>query len=284
MLSAISAELLKFGRHRSTWLLVWIFPIGLLIIFTIGISAELIKGSPPARGAPSLDGWLEDAADFWGAPRNAVTRYFMCAYVAVVFAGEYGWNTWKLIVPHRARSSLIAAKYLTSLGLILISFTLAALLMTALGWLEDVLTGDPVPQGITAGAIVNAHWQGFLGALPTILITVGYASLAAILTRSTVAALVIGIVVITVEQLVHAFGVPLSVYAPGLVELVYQLLPGYHIANLSSWLFGGVAEMTAFPSGEVIEYGWAASLGVLGLWLAVLVGATFWRFRQQDIN
>ena len=38
----------------------------------------------------------------WDVPDNAVGRYLICAFVAVVFAGEYGWNTWKLIVPHRA--------------------------------------------------------------------------------------------------------------------------------------------------------------------------------------
>ncbi|HEY0116570.1 MAG TPA: hypothetical protein VGB54_12710 [Allosphingosinicella sp.] len=284
MLSAISAEALKLRRHRATWLLVWIFPIGLLAIGLLGIGIELAKGGPPAPGAPELSKWLEDAAGFWSAPSNGLVRYLICAFAAVVFGGEYGWNTWKLIVPHRARRTLIAAKYVVSIALLYAAFVAAALIMTGLNWAEDLLSGDPIPQGVTLGALAEAHWLGFLASLAPVLLSVGYASFASIMTRSTTAALVVGVVVVTLEQLFRGFGPLLSFYLPGPVEFLYQALPGYHVANLGSWIVGGEAISVPFPSGTLINYGWAASLAIVAAWVVALVALTFVRFRRQDIN
>ena len=283
MLSAISAESLKLRRHRATWFLVWIFPIALIVLPTIAILIDLAKGSPPGR-APELSAWIDNATDFWDAPGSSLVRYLTCAYVAIVFAGEYGWNTWKLIVPHRARATLIASKYVVVVGLLYAAFILAALIMTGMSWLEDVLTGDPIPQGITFGALAEAHWIGFVSTLPTVLLTIAVASLAAILTRSTTAALVIGIVAITVEQLIRAFGPALSIYLGSAMELIYQILPGYHLGNLHAWITEGTGQSVPFPSGAMVDYSWSGSLAVIAAWIVGLIGLTFWRFKKQDIN
>ena len=126
MLSAMSAEALKLRRHRATWLLVWIFPILVLIGYSIGIIAQSLQNNPPAQAAPDLARWLDNAADFWDATSSGLVRMLAGAFIAVVFAGEYGWNTWKLIVPHRSRTTLIAAKYVVALALLYAAFVAAA--------------------------------------------------------------------------------------------------------------------------------------------------------------
>jgi ABC-type transport system involved in multi-copper enzyme maturation permease subunit len=284
MLSAISAESLKLRRHRATWLLVWIFPLGVLLFGTLAIAVELVTGNPAAPAAPELGEWLENASGFWNAPRNSLVRYLICAFIAVVFGGEYGWNTWKLIVPHRARPTLIAAKYAVSIALLYAAFIAAALVMMGITWLEDVLSGDPLPQGITFGSLAEANWLGFLATLAPVLLTIAYASFAAILTRSTTAALVIGIVVTTLEQLFRTFGPLLSFYMPVVVEFLYHALPGYHLANLTDWIVAGTPEIVPFPSGKMVSYGWEASLAIVAAWTVALVVLTFLRFRRQDIN
>lgn len=284
MLDAISAETLKLRRHRATWFLVWIFPIGALVIPLLVILAQLAQNSPAAPGPPALDMWLENAADFWDLPRSGLGRLLIAAYVAVVFAGEYGWNTWKLIVPHRARASLIAAKYAVVLGLLYLAFFLAALLTMGMGWLEDVATGDPIPDGITFSALAAAHWTGFVATLPATLLTVALAGLAAILTRSTSATVVVGVVVVTIEQIFTAFGPGLSIYMPGPVQFLYQALPGYHLGNLVDWALDGAARVVPFPSGANVAWDWTGSLAVVGAWTAGLVALAFWRFQRQDIN
>ena len=85
-----------------------------------------MAASARRAGRASAAGWIETSVDFWNVPAHPFGRYLLGAFVAVVFAGEYGWNTWKLIVPHRARNSLIAAKYVVALALLACGFALAA--------------------------------------------------------------------------------------------------------------------------------------------------------------
>ena len=152
MLDSISAELLKFRGHRATWGLVWIWPIGVVLLLLLAIAIQVAKGEvgQPETGA----GWIADAVGFWTVPAEPLGRYLICAFVAVVFAGEYGWNTWKLIVPHRARHSLIAAKYVVALVLLACGFALGAALFNLLSWLKDLATGTPRVHGRDVVAVL----------------------------------------------------------------------------------------------------------------------------------
>ena len=284
MLDALRAEAAKIGRHKATWGLVWIYPIALTAVIALIVVMTLVNGGDVVDKAPSLAEWLDDAAAFWGAPRQAVVRMLIAAYVAVVFAGEYGWNTWKLIVPHRARGGLLAAKYALVLILFAVSFVMAAMLFTAGVWTDDVMSGDPIPAGITLASLAGAHGTAALGAIGPVLVTIGYASLAAILTRSMVGALIVSIVMIAVESLIGSFAPILAVYLPSAMWALVHALPGYHLANLASWIGEGQALSMPFPSGAVVALGWSTSLAVVAGWIAALAGATFALFRRQDIN
>ena len=43
MLDAISAEAMKFRRHRATWGLVWIWPIGVVFFLSMAILIQVTK-------------------------------------------------------------------------------------------------------------------------------------------------------------------------------------------------------------------------------------------------
>jgi hypothetical protein len=282
MLDAISAETLKLTRHKATWFLVWLYPIGMTFIFLLAAMATVIAPQPPEP--QGLDEWLGGTAIPWMLPGYTMGRYLIAAYVALVFAGEYGWNTWKLIVPHRGRGALIAAKYAVSFGLLLAAFVLAAIICTLGSWLVDVIAGDPLPAGITAGGILRVHGETALASLAPALVAIGYASLAAVLTRSTLAAFVIALVAITFEQLFFTFGPMLSLKAPALVWALFNILPPYHLANLTSWIGEGKALVSVFPTGAALELSWATSLAVIAAWVGGLAGLTFLTFRRQDLN
>ncbi|HEX8467873.1 MAG TPA: ABC transporter permease [Allosphingosinicella sp.] len=282
MLEALSAEALKMRTHKATWFLVWLFPIALSIVMLITIGAGILGFDPPDR--PGIADWIEDTTLIWFIPNNAVGRYLICAFVAVIFAGEYGWNTWKLVVPHRRRASLIAAKYALTVLLFAISFLLTALLLTILNLADDALTGDTAPAGLTAALLWDSHSKAALAAVAPILISIAYASLAAVLTRSTIAALVIAIVATTLEQVVVGFGPQLYTKFPSIVWPLYHVLPGHHIANISECIREGAALKRDFPGGRVVEFSCTASLGILLAWTAALWGATFAAFGRQDIN
>ena len=284
MLDALRAEAAKIGRHKATWGLVWIYPIVLTGIIGLIVVMTLVSGGDVVDEPPSLAEWLEDAAAFWGVPGEAVARMLIAAYVAVVFAGEYGWNTWKLIVPHRARAGLLAAKYALVLILFAIAFTVASILFTVGTWTDDVMSGDPIPAGITFAALAKAHGTAALAAIAPVLVTIGYASLAAIFTRSMVGALIVSIVMIAVESLIGGFAPMLAVYLPSAMWALAHALPGYHLANLANWIGDGEALSMPFPSGAVMALGWATSLAVVAAWVAALAGAAFALFKRQDIN
>ena len=282
MIEALSAEALKLRTHKATWFLVWMFPIAFTLVMLIMIGAGIGGFEPPDR--PNAADWIENTTLIWFIPNNAVGRYLICAFVAVVFAGEYGWNTWKLIVPHRRRASLIAAKYALTLILFAISFVLTAILLTGLNLADDALTGDTAPAGLTAALLWESHSRAALAAVAPMLVAIAYASLAAILTRSTVAALVIAIVATTIEQIVVGFGPQLYFKFPSIVWPLYHLLPGHHIANLAEYIREGAALKRAFPDGRIVDLSWTTSLAILVAWIAALCGATFAAFRRQDIN
>jgi len=282
MSDALSAELLKLRRHKATWSLVWLYPIAFLLIYLIGIGVGM--AGLDAREPQSLPEWLENTAVIWYMPRNSIGRFMIAAFVAVVFAGEYGWNTWKLIVPHRSRGALLAAKYAAVLILFAFAFVATALLSTAGTWADSVVNRGALPPGITAAALLREQGQGALAALGPLLVTVAYASLAAILTRSTIAALVIAIVAISVEQLLFTFGPILSMRFPAIVWPLYHALPGYHLGNLLEWIGQAKALSAEFPGGRIVSMHWTTSLAVVAGWIAASVGGAFTAFRRQDIN
>jgi ABC-2 type transport system permease protein len=283
MLDALSAETLKMTRHKATWFLVWLYPILFLALFLIAIAVGLAGVEEPSS-APTAAAWIADTTMIWHLPTQALGRFLIAAFVAVVFAGEYGWNTWKLIVPHRKRSSLIAAKFLMIFLLFLIAFALTAGISILFSWVEDVATGDPVPAGISAAALLHAHGQAALAGLAPFLFTLASISLAAVLTRSTIAALVIGIVIATAGQILVNLGPMIYVYMPGAVWVLFHGMPDYHLANLTSWITEGVARSAQFPDGRVVALGWQTSLAVAAAWTGALGALTFASFRRQDIN
>lgn len=283
MLDALAAERLKLTRHKATWFLVWLYPILFFVIFAASLLFALSHAGAPAKPV-TAEAWLDQTAIIWKLPGQTIGRYLIAAYVAVVFAGEYGWNTWKLIVPHRSRASLIAAKFAMIFLLFLVALALTAAITLLFTWLEGSVRGTPIPVGVTAASILEAQGRAALSGLAPFLFTLASISLAAVLTRSMVAALVIGIVLATIEQLFVKLGPFLSPYAPGFLWSLYHALPGYHLANLESWVADGEALRTPFPDGRVVALHWTTSLAIGGAWIAALAVGTFGAFRRQDIN
>ncbi|MEA3038736.1 MAG: type transport system permease protein [Sphingomonadales bacterium] len=283
MLDALLAERLKLTRHKATWFLVWLYPILFLILYLISVAVAVAHAGAPVKPV-SAEAWIRQTSIIWELPNQTIGRILIAAYVAIVFAGEYGWNTWKLIVPHRSRTALIAAKLAMVFLLFALAFALTAGISLVLTWLEGLARDRAVPDGVTVAAIFDAHGRAALAGLAPFLFTLASISLAAVLTRSMVAALVIGVVVAILEKLYVGLGPWLASYAPGLVWTFYHALPGYHLVNLGSWITEGTAQRTPFPDGRVVALGWTTSLAAAAAWISALAAGTFVAFRRQDIN
>lgn len=279
MLELLHAERIKLLRHRAVWFLVWVFPI-LITAVLAGVTAyQMIKGQSPDLGPPdTAASWIRESTFPWQILANPIPRYLLAAFTAIAFGGEYSWNTWKLVGPHRSRSALLAAKYLSVLMLFALTLALTALLGTIGLWANGVLTNDPIPKGVELPALLAANGRAASLAALTVLLTVAYASAGAILTRSTIAGLVIAIVAITAEALIGQLGPRL------LSPVIFQLLPSYHLNNLESWLSEGKAFVQKFPEGRVLSLAWGWSLAACLLWAGGLIAVTVAAFRRQDLN
>ncbi|RYD50342.1 MAG: hypothetical protein EOP60_11945 [Sphingomonadales bacterium] len=280
MRNTISAEWTKLLPHKGTWLMVWIYPIAFLAILTIGLIGE----PGMSKDARTAAGWIEETTMIWYLPGFTPGRYFIAAFFALVFAGEYGWNTLKLVVPHAARWKLIASKYAVALGLLYVAWIAAALLTIVMEYVKTGMAGLAVPEGVTFAAIVAGHWDVLLSSLAPLLLTAAYASTMAVLTRSTLAALIVSLVLITLDEMFGRIVRALSYYGAEWLAVPYRMLPGYHLENVMSWMREGVAFKLPLASGAVVEYSQATSLVAMAAWIGGLVALTFWWFRRQDIN
>lgn len=279
MRNLISAEWVKLLPHKGTWMLVWIYPALFLLVLTIAIFAE---GKNP--DAMTATGWVNDTTMIWYTPVITLGRYFIAAWFALVFAGEYGWNTWKLVVPHASRWKLIASKYAVALALLYTAWIATALLSIGMQYIRTSVVGAPVPAGVTFGALMNGHLHLMMLGIAPLLVATTYATLVAVLTRSTLAAFIISLVLITLDELLGKIVILLSSLGIEWPAVPYRILPGYHLQNLGTWLDAGKGFDLRLASGNVIAYSQTASLLVLAAWIGGMAAATFIVFRRQDIN
>ncbi|MBB4840255.1 hypothetical protein HNP52_003347 [Sphingomonas kyeonggiensis] len=281
MLDAVRAEALKLRRHRATWMMVWLYPI----VTTLLVVGILIYGAFSAHTTGeerSAAKWIADSALLWKVPGSGPGRFLIAGFSAVVFAGEYGWNTWKLIIPARARWQLIAAKWVVAFGFVMIAFIAADLILLFGEWLGS-FQGDKIPAGVTLGAVAKAHWQAAGNALVPILFTIAFAALFAILTQSILATVILSIAIVVIEGLFPFIALWAHQYAAGLVTALVKFLPFYHMTNLANWAKGTGLTLPLGP-GDVVAFNWGASLWIVTAWILAAGALTQFRFLRQDLN
>lgn len=282
MFDAILAEALKLRRHRATWLMVWIFPIVVALVTVAVLLYHAVAGAPapsPDKGAAA---WIADNTLLLRFPASSAGRSLTAGFAALVFAGEYGWNTWKLIVPARRRWQLIAAKWAVTFGFVAAAMIAADLIGLAATGIE-IARGDAVPTGVTTGAVAFAHFRAGAFALVPIASTIAFAAMFAILTRSLLAAVILSFALLIVEGLLPIAAIYFYPRAPGLIELLVQALPFYNLANTAVWAKGAGMKLMLGP-GETVAMSLAASLAVIGAWIAATAAVTLARFSRQDLN
>jgi ABC-type transport system involved in multi-copper enzyme maturation permease subunit len=219
----------------------------------------------------------------WRLPLDGTGRLIIAGFAALVFAGEYGWNTWKLIVPVRARWQLVATKWCIAAGFVFLALGAASAIGLIGSGIEQAMGGAGAPPGVTLATIGKAHALAALSAIGPLLYTVAWAGLFAVLTGSLLATIGLSIVSIVTEQLLLPLGLLLYGYAPGLTKLALQVLPFYHSANV---IAAGKGPSLVLPlgAGQALALPSQTSAVVLALWIAAIGAATLARFSRQDLN
>jgi len=280
---AIRSETWRLLQNRTAmfWSIVFVPVISLVLaiggfLFLQSKMDGALQTLPPelklnAR-AVDLGQSLVDAA---GALAHPAVLAFLLIGAATVFAGDYRWETWRLITARNSRPNLImgkagAVKLLTLAGL-------ALLLVASMG--ADVAKGLIFGRSFAFGFGGDEARSFGLLALLSYVRAVQFlllSLLAATVTRSLLAALfvplVIGVGQFFLAKMSPLFGWQMGDWATML------LFPGEGYELLKVLIQGGM-EAALVPAGAA----WRALTG-LALWSFAPFCQALWWFQRQDLS
>ena len=279
---AIRSETYRLLQNRTAvfWSVFFVPVIG-LVLSTVGFfllkskAAQISGGQLPPE--LSLGGPLDlgqALASNAGDLANPAILAFLLIGAATLYAGDYRWETWRLISARNSRPNLLLGK----VGVLKL-LTLAAMLVFLLtGALSEVAKAVIFarPLVFTFGA-TEASQFGLLFLLSFVRVVqfLMISLLAATVTRSLLAALFIPLVV-SVGQFFLGQTAPMLGLVPG-DWLTQLLLPGTAFETLKALIKGGM-EAAALPDGAI------KAVISLALWsLAPLAAAIAW-FSRQDLS
>jgi len=170
-------------------------------------------------------------------------------------------------------------------GLMSIIWTLGAGVVTRVA---DAPYGPDLTSHVLSNFVRDYAVAAALGFTSTI-IAAGYAALAAMLTRSILGGILVGLGITIAEQLLFV-GMLLIEYLLGIRHFVYlfRLTPGYNLLNVATWVSDHHASVVAVDlpkgTGYTIEDTLLTSVVILAVWVVGLVSLTAYLFRRQDIT
>ena len=279
---AIRSETYRLFKNRTAlfWSVLFI-PIMGILLATLGFvvakanEAKLAGKLPPEvmKGGP-LDLGLtlvKSAGDF----ANPAILMFVLIGAATIYAGDYRWETWRLISARNTRPNLLTGKVVV-VALVIVLATFAALISDVIASLiQAAVFGRPVTFSMTGAAAADFGLLT-LTSWARILQFTMLGLLGAVVTRSLLAALfaplVIGIAQFFLPQLL----LPMGVTPDG--WLMPLLSPGLATDLLKAVIQGGMA------AADLPDHALAKGVISLALWIGVPFAASVAWFNRQDLS
>jgi ABC-2 type transport system permease protein len=278
---SLTSEAYRFLRNRPAvmWSTLFVPIVGLVItilsqMFLKQKMAEIKNARLPAdllQSGPLNLG--EQLISLAAGLANPMTILFVMIGAAVIYAGDYRWETWRLISARNTRPNLILGK----VGVVKLLALAALLIMLVAGFFGEMAKGFIFERSMSFsldgegfGHVLGLSLVSYVRVVQVTLLGL----LAAVVTRSLLATLFVPLVV-TVGQFFLMQTMPLLGWEP--TDWIAQLLiPGLATDTLHAAIQGGVS---APPAGAV----WPAVIS-LALWcLAPLAGAIA-VFGRQDLS
>jgi hypothetical protein len=264
----LAAELLKQSRQRS--LLFWGFlavPIFMtLIAFVLESAVPRAAGLTLAVEVHPIRSAMRAA----GVAGNPIAQLFFAIGAAAIFGVEYRHAAWRHIVPRAGRTSLLTAK----LGVF--ALLAGASLLLVLG--GDVLASlvPPLARGVritdAPPATLAALGCAFLVSFGELLALGGTVALMAVLTRSTLGAVLPPFLLAFTAAGAEAFFLPTG------DQLARIPLPTCAADALRSWLWAQPQEPGTSGGAALL------AAAILLAWIALSFGAALLTFRRQDLS
>ncbi|WP_420642643.1 hypothetical protein [Candidatus Leptofilum sp.] len=294
MRSALGAEWRKLvGHTRAFSFLVLIFPVGaLVVVLTINILPGLLIPDVREFYASRARAWTDDLMMVWtmltGFPGGTFLQMPFIGFIAVAFAGEFQWGTWKNILPGQSRTVLVLAKFVVLISLILLTLMATSLILTGGNWLSarlfDSPYGPPLAE-VDAAAYLADYFSQFMVTFASLIISAAIAALIAMYSRSVMASvlLTVGVSIVEFSMILMLLLVGNILNRPGLVN-IFAATPSYNLENMRSWILEGVGSNVGGMPGFTAVQTLPVSIIIVVGWLVGLLLATVIFFRRQDIN
>ncbi len=281
---AFKSEAYRLSRNRTAvfWGVIFV-PILLLVVGTAGqffVKARMegagTEGLPPEVLQSGPLDWGMGMVDTIGDLANPLVLLFTLIAAATLFAGDYRWETWRLISARNSRLNMLLGKT----GVLILLILAASLLYLVTGVISDLIQSAIFSRSLTF--TFGAEQAGDFALVAAINITrvvqfTLMGLLAAVLTRSLLAALFIPLVVGVAQFFLGQFSPLLGLEPTGWVAQL--LMPGLATDTLKMVVLGGPEGAGPPPDGVVLK----AVLG-LALWTAVPLGLAIAWFNRQDLS
>ncbi|MGR4863581.1 ABC transporter permease [Caulobacter sp. LARHSG274] len=265
---AIAAERFRLSRDRAA--LFWGFLFAPLAALLFSLATDLFVRAAFHRTIPGATTDLANRA--MGAVAGAsgpMTALFLLIGAASILAGDYRWETWRLLTPRNSRLNLLAAKLIVFAEAAAWSLLATALAAALGGVFSSVINAAPLVGPAVGSAFLGQFAGVFLITWLEVVMIGALAGVVGVLTRSTLGAVIAGLVVVAVQ----------STLAAAVQETSWKSLaiPAY-AARLLKAFVASPAEMR--PEGGPAGLG----LVLLVAWLVALVAAALALFRRQDLT
>lgn len=272
---AINSELFKLWRNRSNW--IWGFCFAPVVALCIGLgTVAFIRFKVGASAAGMPDDISHAVLNALAQAASPLTLLFVLIGAAILFGGEYRWETWRLLAPRNSRTNLLLAKFVVfAIGAAFSVFAIGvAGLITSLVNVAVNHTHLTWSGGSALAFLVEAIEQ-FLVSWAQVLQTGAVAALVAVMTRSILAALVTPIVLGAV-QFVLTQQQPADPLHPSPWRLLE--LPGLSADMLRAFLNPKLFANTMIDAGVAAQ----AAISLVG-WIVVATVVALVAFRRQDL-
>lgn len=269
ILDALRAELYKLSRNG--WSTFWAFGFMPAFALASGLIEQgvvhLHLGDVIPYAAP-----LEDSLKGMAMLSNSIFQLCAIAGAAILFGGEYRWETWRATLTRNDRIPVMLAKLIAFAILISASLLLASLARLIVGLVDAAFTGAARWPPVGAGDIVLAHLIGFSATLLQVMVTASFVMLVCVLSRAMTAGIVAGLLVLVAIEVASIRG-----NAGG--DPIWTLFP-----NVAAAAIRQLGERT-LGEADTLLHGFALpGLASLVLWFLAFAATALALFTLQDLS